>query len=46
MSPSVAEARRELGQQTMEEYAQTWLPRQRQITECSAAKALASHFKA
>ncbi|CAM5320397.1 hypothetical protein SHIRM173S_02323 [Streptomyces hirsutus] len=26
-SPSAAEARRELGQQTIEEYAQTWLPK-------------------
>ncbi|MFC5954029.1 hypothetical protein ACFP51_05825 [Streptomyces pratens] len=46
MSPSVAEARRELGQQTVEEYAQTWLPRQRQMTEYSTAKNLASHFRA
>ncbi|WP_406357218.1 site-specific integrase [Streptomyces sp. NBC_01635] len=45
MSPSVAEARRELGHQTIEEYARTWLPRQRQMTEYSTAKNLASHFK-
>ncbi|WP_326755475.1 hypothetical protein OIE73_31030 [Streptomyces hirsutus] len=45
-SPSVAEARRELGQQTIEEYARTWLPRQRKITEYSTEKALASHFRA
>ncbi|WP_406357175.1 hypothetical protein OHB56_32545 [Streptomyces sp. NBC_01635] len=44
-APSVAEARRELGQQRIEEYAQTWLPRQRQMTEYSTAKTLASHFK-
>ncbi|MFF4757881.1 hypothetical protein [Streptomyces sp. NPDC001292] len=34
------------GQQTIEEYAQTWLPRQRKITEYSTAKTLASHFRA
>lgn len=44
-APSVAEARRELGQQTIEEYARTWLPRQRRITAYSTAKTLASPFK-
>ncbi|MFD5662091.1 tyrosine-type recombinase/integrase [Streptomyces hirsutus] len=44
-SPAVAEARRELGQQTIEEYAKTWLPRQRKITEYSTGRNLASHFK-
>ncbi|GAB3168463.1 hypothetical protein [Streptomyces incanus] len=46
VSLSVAEARRDLGQQTMEEYARTWLPRQRQMTEYSTAKTLASRFRA
>ncbi|WP_406724887.1 hypothetical protein WJ438_09815 [Streptomyces sp. GD-15H] len=41
----MAEARRGPGQQTIEEYARTWLPRQRRTTEYSTAKALASHFK-
>ncbi|MEU7382002.1 hypothetical protein AB0A91_18785 [Streptomyces sp. NPDC042207] len=45
-APSVAEARRQLGQQTMEECAQAWLPRQRKKTEYSTAKTLASHFRA
>ncbi|MBL3670541.1 phage integrase SAM-like domain-containing protein [Streptomyces sp. M2CJ-2] len=44
-APSVAEARRGPGQQTTEEYARTWLPRQRRMTEYSTAKSLASHFK-
>ncbi|MFE9976870.1 tyrosine-type recombinase/integrase [Streptomyces hirsutus] len=34
-APSVAEARRELGQQTVEEYAKQWRPRQRRMTEYS-----------
>jgi hypothetical protein len=34
-APSVAEARRELGQQTIRGYAETWLPRQRRMTEYS-----------
>ncbi|WP_258382379.1 N-terminal phage integrase SAM-like domain-containing protein [Streptomyces sp. NTH33] len=42
----MAEARRELGRQTMEEYARTWLPRQRKTTEYSTAKTLASRFRA
>ncbi|MFF6783676.1 tyrosine-type recombinase/integrase [Streptomyces sp. NPDC012510] len=44
-SPSVAEARRELGQQTIEEYAKTWLPRQRKMTEYSTAQHVSSSFK-
>lgn len=34
-APSVAEARRELGQQTVAEYAKQWRPRQRKMTEYS-----------
>ncbi|GGQ82226.1 tyrosine-type recombinase/integrase [Streptomyces althioticus] len=34
-APSVAEVRRELGQQTVEEYAKQWRPRQRRMTEYS-----------
>ncbi|MFF0853925.1 tyrosine-type recombinase/integrase [Streptomyces sp. NPDC003280] len=34
-APSVAEARRELGQQTVAEYARQWRPRQRRMTEYS-----------
>ncbi|WP_225080076.1 hypothetical protein [Streptomyces sp. CoT10] len=34
-APSVAEARRELGQQTVTEYAKQWRPRQRRMTEYS-----------
>ncbi|MFI9245183.1 hypothetical protein ACIGXF_21960 [Streptomyces sp. NPDC053086] len=34
-APSVAEARRELGQQTVAEYAKQWRPRQRRMTEYS-----------
>ncbi|MGA5443136.1 tyrosine-type recombinase/integrase [Streptomyces griseoincarnatus] len=34
-APSVAEARRELGQQTVAEYAKQWRPRQRSMTEYS-----------
>ncbi|GGU99687.1 hypothetical protein GCM10010275_43270 [Streptomyces litmocidini] len=34
-APSVAAARRELGQLTVEEYAQQWRPRQPRMTDCS-----------
>ncbi|WP_442712900.1 tyrosine-type recombinase/integrase [Streptomyces rochei] len=34
-APSVAEARRELGQQTVAEYTKQWRPRQRRLTEYS-----------
>ncbi|MFD5497763.1 hypothetical protein ACFYY3_19980 [Streptomyces sp. NPDC001812] len=34
-APSVAEARRELGQQAIAEYAKQWRPRQRRMTEYS-----------
>ncbi|GGY55326.1 hypothetical protein ACFY8X_37560 [Streptomyces tanashiensis] len=34
-APSVAAARRELGQQTVEEYSKQWRPRQRNLTDCS-----------
>ncbi|WP_345609799.1 tyrosine-type recombinase/integrase [Streptomyces sanyensis] len=34
-APSVAEARRELGQKTVAEYSKQWLPRQRRMTEYS-----------
>jgi integrase len=34
-APSVAEVRRELGQQTIAEYAKQWRPRQRKMTEYS-----------
>ncbi|MDH6629071.1 integrase [Streptomyces sp. LBL] len=34
-APSVAEARRELGQQTVAKYAKQWRPRQRRMTEYS-----------
>ncbi|MEV5728709.1 tyrosine-type recombinase/integrase [Streptomyces pharetrae] len=34
-APSVAEARRELGQQTVAEYTKQWRPRQRRMTEYS-----------
>ncbi|MEU9930465.1 tyrosine-type recombinase/integrase [Streptomyces anulatus] len=37
-APSVAEARRELGQQTIEEYAKQWRPRQRKMTEYSTGE--------
>ncbi|SFD64591.1 Site-specific recombinase XerD [Streptomyces aidingensis] len=44
-SPTVAETRRELGQRSIEEYAETWLPRQRKMTEYSTAQHVASYFK-
>jgi integrase len=44
-SPTVAEARRELGQQTLEEYHKAWLPRQRKMTEYSTAQHVSSYFK-
>jgi hypothetical protein len=34
-APSVVAARRELGQQTVEEYAKQWRPRQRKMTDYS-----------
>ncbi|MFI1658194.1 tyrosine-type recombinase/integrase [Streptomyces sp. NPDC020472] len=37
-APSVAAARRELGQQTVEEYAKQWRPRQRRMTEYSTGE--------
>ncbi|WP_307840043.1 tyrosine-type recombinase/integrase [Streptomyces sp. G44] len=37
-APSVAEARREMGQQTVEEYAKQWRPRQRKMTEYSTGE--------
>jgi hypothetical protein len=37
-APSVAEARRELGQQTVAEYAKQWRPRQRRMTEYSTGR--------
>ncbi|WP_405905384.1 hypothetical protein OG742_04695 [Streptomyces sp. NBC_00828] len=37
-APSVAAARRELGQQTVEEYAKQWRPRQRNMTEYSTGE--------
>ncbi|MEV5811072.1 tyrosine-type recombinase/integrase [Streptomyces mutabilis] len=37
-APSVAEARRVLGQQTVAEYARQWLPRQRRMTEHSTGE--------
>ncbi|MEV0929071.1 hypothetical protein AB0I99_28870 [Streptomyces spongiicola] len=37
-APSVVEARRELGQQTVEEYAKQWRPRQRKMTEYSTGE--------
>ncbi|MFE8911087.1 tyrosine-type recombinase/integrase [Streptomyces globisporus] len=37
-APSVAEARRELGQQTVEEYAKQWRPRQRKMTKYSTGE--------
>ncbi|GGL65842.1 integrase [Streptomyces fumigatiscleroticus] len=37
-APSIAEARRALGQQTIAEYARQWLPRQRRMTEYSTGE--------
>ncbi|MEU9859375.1 tyrosine-type recombinase/integrase [Streptomyces sp. NPDC047971] len=37
-APSVAAARRELGQQTVEEYAKQWRPRQRRMTDYSTGE--------
>ncbi|MEV7489706.1 tyrosine-type recombinase/integrase [Streptomyces anulatus] len=37
-APSVAEARRERWQQTVEEYAKQWRPRQRKVTEYSTGE--------
>ncbi|GGW45958.1 hypothetical protein AB0E64_15690 [Streptomyces caelestis] len=37
-APSVAEARRELGQKTVAEYAKQWRPRQRRMTEYSTGE--------
>ncbi|WP_229911420.1 tyrosine-type recombinase/integrase [Streptomyces aurantiogriseus] len=44
-APSVAEARRELGQQTVEEYAKQWRPRQRRMTEYSTGGHVDSSIK-
>ncbi|MEW1774430.1 hypothetical protein [Streptomyces sp. NPDC086777] len=41
-APSVAEARRELGQQTVAEYAKRWRPRQRRMTEYSTGRRVES----
>lgn len=41
-APSVAEARRELGQKTVQEYAKVWLPRQRRMTEYSTGRHVSS----
>ncbi|MGW6900822.1 tyrosine-type recombinase/integrase [Streptomyces sp. NPDC054919] len=41
-APSVAEARRELGQKTVKEYAEMWLPRQRRMTEYSTGQHVSS----
>ncbi|MER5668823.1 tyrosine-type recombinase/integrase [Streptomyces mirabilis] len=41
-APSVAEARRELGQKTVQEYAEVWLPRQRRMTEYSTGRHVSS----
>ncbi|MFJ4513755.1 tyrosine-type recombinase/integrase [Streptomyces sp. NPDC088816] len=43
--PSIAEARRELGQQTVEEYAKQWRPRQRKMTEYSTGEHIDSSIK-
>ncbi|MGW3916130.1 tyrosine-type recombinase/integrase [Streptomyces sp. NPDC005070] len=37
-APSVAEARRELGQKTVVEYAKQWRPRQRKLTDYSTGE--------
>ncbi|MFC5156500.1 site-specific integrase [Streptomyces amakusaensis] len=44
-APTVAEARRELGQKTVKEYAEEWLPRQRKMTGYSTAQHVGSYFK-
>ncbi|WP_405774697.1 tyrosine-type recombinase/integrase [Streptomyces sp. NBC_00859] len=41
-TPTVAAARRELGQLTVEEYAKQWRPRQRKMTEYSTGEAVDS----
>ncbi|MFI0037248.1 MULTISPECIES: tyrosine-type recombinase/integrase [Streptomyces] len=41
-APSVAEARRELGQKTVAEYAKQWLPRQRRMTAYSTGEHVSS----
>ncbi|MFE7547800.1 tyrosine-type recombinase/integrase [Streptomyces gardneri] len=41
-TPSVAAARRELGQLTVEEYAKQWRPRQRRMTDYSTGEHVAS----
>ncbi|MFD7553241.1 tyrosine-type recombinase/integrase [Streptomyces sp. NPDC059835] len=41
----MAEARRELGQKTVKEYAETWLPRQRKMTDYSTAQHVGSYIK-
>lgn len=44
-APSVAQARRELGQKTVKEYAEIWLPRQRKMTEYSTGLHVGSSIK-
>ncbi|MCF3181771.1 tyrosine-type recombinase/integrase family protein [Streptomyces polychromogenes] len=44
-APTVAEARRELGQKTVKEYAETWLPRQRKMTDYSTTQHVGSYIK-
>jgi hypothetical protein len=41
-APSIAEARRELGQKTVAEYAKQWLPRQRRMTAYSTGEHVGS----
>ncbi|MFE1292753.1 tyrosine-type recombinase/integrase [Streptomyces sp. NPDC058751] len=45
-APSVAEARRELGQMTVEEYAKQWRSRQRRIAEYSTGQRIDSALNA
>ncbi|MCX4775076.1 tyrosine-type recombinase/integrase [Streptomyces sp. NBC_01285] len=45
-APSIAEARRELGQKTVAEYAQEWRTRQRKITEYSTGEHVNSSINA
>ncbi|WP_375061374.1 tyrosine-type recombinase/integrase [Streptomyces carpaticus] len=43
-APSVAEARRELGGKTVKEYAESWLPRQRKMTDYSTVEHVGSYL--
>ncbi|MFE3519135.1 tyrosine-type recombinase/integrase [Streptomyces sp. NPDC059166] len=45
-APSIAEARRELGQKTVAEYAQEWRTRQRRLTEYSTGEHVNSSINA